>query len=43
MYCRRVVGGLSDVAETGRFALRAGRGRVRVPDVFAAAFAAYAA
>ena len=39
---RRVVGCLFDVAESGRFALRAGRGRVPVPKVFTAEFEAYA-
>ena len=40
--CRRVVGCLFDVVETGRFALRAGRGRVLVPEAFTAEFEAYA-
>lgn len=31
VFYRRVVGCLFDVAETGRFALRVGRGRVLVP------------
>ena len=42
VFYRRVVGCLFDVAETGRFALRAGRGRVRVPEVFTAELEAYA-
>jgi site-specific recombinase XerD len=43
VFYRRVVGCLFDVAETGRFALRVGRGRIVVPDVFGDEFAAYAA
>ena len=35
-------GCLFDVAETGRFALRAGRGRIPVPKVFTVQFEAYA-
>lgn len=42
VFYRRVVACLFDVVETGRFALRAGRGRVLVPEVFAAEFEAYA-
>ena len=42
VFYRRVVGCLFDVAETGRFALRAGRGRILVPEVFTAEFEAYA-
>jgi len=44
VFCRRAVGCLFDVAETGRFALRAnGCGRIPVPEVFAVEFEAYAA
>jgi len=43
VFYRRAVGCLFDVAETGRFALRAGRGRIPVPEVFAAQFEVYAA
>ena len=43
VFCRRAVGCLFDVAETGRFALRAGRGRIPVPGVFTAEFEVYAA
>ena len=43
VFCRRAVGCLFDVAETGRFALRAGRGRIPVPEVFTAEFEVYAA
>jgi len=43
VFYRRAVGCLFDVAETGRFALRAGRGRISVPEMFAAEFEAYAA
>jgi integrase len=43
VFVRRAVGCLFDVAETGRFALRAGRGRILVPESFAAEFEAYAA
>ena len=39
VFCRRAVGCLFDVAETGRFALRAGRGRIPVPEVYAAQLA----
>lgn len=42
VFHRRAVSCLFDVAETGRFALRAGRGRVLVPEVFTAQFEAYA-
>jgi integrase len=42
VFYRRVVGCLFDVAETGRFALRAGRGRIPVPEAFRAEFEAYA-
>jgi|SRR5450755_172070 integrase/recombinase XerD len=42
VFYRRAVGCLFDVAETGRFALRAGRGRIPVPEVFTAEFEAYA-
>ena len=42
VFYRRAVSCLFDVAETGRFALRAGRGRVLVPEVFTAQFEAYA-
>jgi len=42
VFYRRVVACLFDVVETGRFALRAGRGRVLVPEVFAVEFEAYA-
>ncbi len=41
-FYRRVVGCLFDVAETGRFALRAESGRIAVPAVFTAEFDAYA-
>ncbi|WP_248759916.1 tyrosine-type recombinase/integrase [Pseudarthrobacter sp. SSS035] len=43
VFCRRAVGCLFDVAETGRFALRAGRGKIPVPEVFTAEFEVYAA
>lgn len=43
VFYRRAVGALFDVAETGRFALRAGGGGILVPEVFAAEFAAYGA
>lgn len=43
VFCRRAVGCLFDVAETGRFALRAGRGRILVPEAFATEFEAYTA
>ena len=42
VFYRRAVGCLFDVAETGRFALRAGHGRIPVPEVFTAEFEAYA-
>ncbi len=42
VFCRRAVGCLFDVVETGRFELRAGRGRIPVPEVFTAEFEAYA-
>lgn len=42
VFFRRAVGCLLDVAETGRFELRAGRGRIAVPEVFAAEFEGYA-
>lgn len=42
VFYRRVVGCLFDVVETGRFALRVGRGRIGVPEVFTAEFEAYA-
>lgn len=42
VFYRRAVGCLFDVAETGRFVLRAGRGRIPVPEVFTAEFEAYA-
>lgn len=38
---RRAVNCLFDMAETGRFALRAGRGRIGVPEVFTTQFEAY--
>lgn len=41
VFFRRAVGCLFDVAETGRFALRAGGGGIQVPEVFGAEFAAY--
>ena len=34
VFYRRAVGCLFNVAETGRFALRAGHGRIPVPEVF---------
>ncbi len=43
VFHRRAVGCLFDVAETGRFALRAGSGRIRVPEVFTAEYEVYAA
>lgn len=43
VFYRRAVSSLFDVAETGRFALRAGRGKIPVPEVFAEEFDAYAA
>jgi len=42
VFYRRAVDCLFDVAETGRFALRAGHGRILVPEVFTAEFEAYA-
>lgn len=42
VFYRRAVSCLFDVADTGRFALRAGRGSVLVPAVFTAEFEAYA-
>jgi integrase len=42
VFYRRAVSCLFDVAETGRFALRAGRGRIPVPEVFRAELEAYA-
>lgn len=42
VFCRRAVICLFDVAETGRFVLRTGRGRIPVPKVFASEFEAYA-
>lgn len=42
VFYRRVVACLFDVAETGSFALRAGRGRIAVPQVFTTEFEAYA-
>lgn len=41
VFYRRAVGCLFDVADTGRFTLRAGRGRIAVPEVFTAEFEAY--
>ncbi|MDQ6752265.1 MAG: site-specific integrase [Actinomycetota bacterium] len=41
VFYRRAVGCLFDVAETGRFALRAGRGKIPVPEVFTPEFQAY--
>ncbi len=43
VFCRRAVRCLFDLAETGRFALRAGRGKILVPEVFVADFEVYAA
>ncbi|MET1154678.1 tyrosine-type recombinase/integrase, partial [Arthrobacter sp.] len=43
VFCRRAVGCLFDVAETGRFALRAGHGKIPVPEVFTSEFKVYAA
>ena len=43
VFYRRAVGCLFDVVETGRFALRAGRGRIAVPEVFTAEFEVYLA
>src|SRR6476660_1733423 len=42
VFYRRAVGCLFDLPETGRFALRAGRGRILVPEVFTVEFQAYA-
>ncbi len=42
VFYRRAVGCLFDVAEMGRFTLRAGRGRILVPEIFTAEFGAYA-
>jgi site-specific recombinase XerD len=42
VFYRRAVACLFDVVETGRFALRAERGKVLVPEVFTAEFEAYA-
>jgi integrase/recombinase XerD len=42
VFYRRAVGCLFDVAEMGGFALRAGRGRILVPEIFTAEFEAYA-
>ena len=41
VFYRRAVGCLFDVAEMGRFALRAGRGRILVPEVFTAELEVY--
>lgn len=43
VFHRWAVGCVFDVAETGRFALRAGSGRIRVPEVFTAEYEVYAA
>ncbi|XAS74125.1 tyrosine-type recombinase/integrase [Micrococcaceae bacterium Sec5.1] len=43
VFSRRAVGCLFDVAETGRFALRVGSGRIRVPVVFTSEYEVYAA
>lgn len=43
VFYRRAVGCLFDMADTGRFALRAGRGRIVVPGVLAAEFEVYSA
>lgn len=43
IFHRRAAGCLFDVAETGRFALRAGSGRIRIPEVFTAEYEVYAA
>ncbi len=43
VFHRPAVGCLFDAAETGRFALRAGRGRIQLPEVFTAEYEAYAA
>jgi site-specific recombinase XerC len=42
VFFRRAVACLFEVAETGRFALRSGRGRISVPHAFTAQFEAYA-
>ena len=42
VFCGRAVDCLFEVAETGRFELRAGRGWIPVPEVFTAEFEAYA-
>lgn len=42
VFCRRAVGCLFDVADTSRFALRAGRGGIPVPEIFTVEFEAYA-
>ena len=42
VFYRRAVGCLFDVAETDRFALRAGRGRIPLPEDFTVEFEAYA-
>lgn len=42
VFYRRAVSCLFEVADTGRFALRAGRGRIPVPTIFRAEFEAYA-
>lgn len=41
VFYRRAVSGLFDVAETGRFVLRVGRGKIAVPDVLVVEFDAY--
>ena len=41
VFYRRAVGCLFEVADTGRFALRAGRGRIPVPKIFSEEFEAY--
>ena len=43
VFYRRAVGCLFDVAEMGRFALRAGRGRISVPEAFTGEFEVYTA
>ena len=42
MFFRRAVSCLFDVAETDRFSLRAGRGRIPVPEIFTQEFEAHA-
>jgi len=42
VFYRRAVGCLFDVADTSRFALRAGRGGIPVPEIFTVEFEAYA-